>query len=77
VAKITVTVETGAGPTVTSKEYTFTNTEAARIIAAFRVSSPGATQQQLTLWLAGLLKSKIINMVVSNETTTPAAPVLT
>lgn len=68
-ATMTLSITSGAG--TTSKTVTFSGADATRIMQAFQVEVPAATQQDLTDNLTYYLKRRILEMVVRKETVTP------
>ena len=74
-ATVTLTVVTG---TTTSVTATFTAVDAGRVLTAYQNQvKAGGTQQDLTNWLGGEMKSVLANLVIKSERTTPAPPAFT
>jgi len=72
---ITLTVVTGSTTSVTA---TFSAADANRVLTAYQnLVKAGGTQQDLTNWLGGEMKSELASLVIKSERTTPAPPVFT
>ena len=72
---ITLTITTGSTTTVSA---TFSASDASRVLTAYQnLVKSGGTQQDLTNWLCGEIKSELSTMVIKSERTTPAPPVFT
>lgn len=76
-ATLAISLTTTAG-TVT-KTLTFSAADALRIQTAFRstLQNPTATPQDIANWAGDQLRTRLLSMVLRNETTAPAPPDMT